>query len=488
VAGYSADSAVSVDSSGTSFDSSQDVAVADARPAAFKPRFYVLEPDLNQPLSEPVSPVVGTTSVDLGSRDGSVLIGETTVLGPVFTPEPLSTETFLWTEAGGSNFLGFLGDDAGPVIGDRSNAGPYWASSDGALIFGKDPRGYFQWTKAEGLVGLGVVHEGSRLDLSVFSEDGRYAAGYVTYATDSSQVTEVYRPVRWDRSGGWKVLPPLPTGYESESPWGVSSTGEVILGDCLRYNDVAGYQSMGTLPDFPHGCFAAAPRLDGKVVFGWCADEGFPRRRAVFRWTAATGMQSIGALATDPNTEFGLVSSDGSTAVGLATTYPATGYMPLHRSMFRWTITSGIVPFDSPDDYGALDKLVAISDDGHTIVGNADYPARRGIRWSEATGFVTLELAGYSSSNATGVAADGSIAFGDVSRTSATGVEEEAVLWDAAGLRDVRSELVEAGVDLKGITLATAEHVWNGATIVVQGSGTNPSGQTRAWVAVLPPR
>jgi uncharacterized membrane protein len=84
-------------------------------------------------------------------------------------------------------------------------------------------------------------------------------------------------------------------------------------------------------------------------------------------------------------------------------------------------------------------------------------------------------------SAATGVSADGSFVVG-----SGVGTDgEEAILWDAEnGMRSLAGILTAAGVDLTGWSLSSAEAISADGTTIV-GSGTNPAGDTEAWVAVV---
>jgi hypothetical protein len=445
---------------------------------AFKPRFYVLEPIADQPLPASSAPISRATEVDLASASGSVLFGMSTVSSPDSAVNWAGPETFEWTEARGLIGLGALGVEAGVAVDNPSRDGPWWVNRDGTILFGWEARGYFRWTSESGLASIGALNEGSRVDLLTFSSDGKYAAASVVYPVDGGPVREISKPARWNLTAGWKLLPPLPTGYDSEAPWAISSTGDVILGDCLRYTDALGYQDMGKLATFP-GCFAFFPRLDGKIVVGLCSDES-PRRRQSFLWTEATGMQALGSLASDPNTEVQRVNPDGSVAFGVATTYPDAGFYASHQTRFRWSQSSGIVPIDFPND--ATPDL-AVSDDGTTLVGNA---SGRAYRWSMAEGLKQLDLLnGYTSGHANGVTADGSIVFGEAFLGNSG---REAVIWDSQGIRWIRDELQQAGVDLKSVELTSAERAWGGSSIVVQGTGKSGAGGARAWVAILPPR
>jgi len=68
-----------------------------------------------------------------------------------------------------------------------------------------------------------------------------------------------------------------------------------------------------------------------------------------------------------------------------------------------------------------------------------------------------------------------------------TAAGERAFIWDAPnGMRDLRDVLVsDCGLDMAGWTLTEAWDVSDNGLVVV-GYGTNPSGQTEAWRAVLP--
>ena len=86
------------------------------------------------------------------------------------------------------------------------------------------------------------------------------------------------------------------------------------------------------------------------------------------------------------------------------------------------------------------------------------------------------------SSEASDVSADGRIVVGRGS--SAAG--QRATIWDATnGMRDLSIVLASLGVDLTGWTLTQATSISaDGLTIV--GVGTNPSGLTEGWIAVIP--
>ena len=83
------------------------------------------------------------------------------------------------------------------------------------------------------------------------------------------------------------------------------------------------------------------------------------------------------------------------------------------------------------------------------------------------------------------MSADGSVVVG-FGVLSDSGVQA-AFVWDSAnGMRDLQNFLAtDLGLDLAGWSLEQAEAVSaDGRTIV--GYGTNPSGRTEAWIAIIP--
>jgi hypothetical protein len=62
---------------------------------------------------------------------------------------------------------------------------------------------------------------------------------------------------------------------------------------------------------------------------------------------------------------------------------------------------------------------------------------------------------------------------------------DEAFIWDATnGMRNLKSVLSSSGVDMTGWILRVATGISSNGNVVV-GWGTNPSGNTEAWMAHL---
>ena len=125
------------------------------------------------------------------------------------------------------------------------------------------------------------------------------------------------------------------------------------------------------------------------------------------------------------------------------------------------------------------------SADGSVVVGlGGSFSGTEAFRWTEAGGMVGLgDLPGGDFfSAATSLSADGSVVVG--AATSSTG--SKAFAWDETnGMRAIQQILMDQGIDMTGWDLAQANGISaDGSTVV--GYGTNPSGQTEAWIATLP--
>jgi hypothetical protein len=119
-------------------------------------------------------------------------------------------------------------------------------------------------------------------------------------------------------------------------------------------------------------------------------------------------------------------------------------------------------------------------------VGGAGTPAgERAFRWSAGSGLVALPdlTGGELLSAAFGASGDGSLVVG----LAVTGAGTQAFVWDALGGKRLLSDVLanDLGLDLAGWTLQGAFDVSDdGLTIV--GYGTDPLGDARGWIAVLP--
>jgi probable HAF family extracellular repeat protein len=343
------------------------------------------------------------------------------------------------------SFMG-LGDLPGSV---RSGAND--VSGNGATVVGLDEgtsvQG-FRWTPSQGMVRLGTL-------------SGRY--NDVSQATGASALGSVV--VGFSGIGGY--LPP---------------DGLVVYTEAFRWTDAGGMVGLGDLPGgFVESC-ANGVSADGSVVVGWSKSGAGAE---AFRWTQSGGMVGLGDLPGGEFLSIGKgVSANGSVVVGWSDTSSGT-------EAFRWTPSGGMVGL------GSLlggSQAYDISGDGSVVVGGAGGEA---FRWAESEGMVGLGVLGdgmFDTSVALGVSADGSVVIGQNSflteaqeeRGGRLEYSHEPFIWDALnGMRPLPQVLSnDFGLDLSGWTLNWASGVSDdGLTIV--GSGTNPSGEGEAWMAIL---
>ncbi len=313
----------------------------------------------------------------------------------------------------------------------------------------------------------------------------------------------------------------LPGWGISSKAYGVSADGSVVVGTSYSENGPEAFRwtpgsKMVGLGDLEPGRFTSAAlqvAASGSVAVGSSIIDDEWGYEA-FRWSAATGMTGLGDLAGgDFYSSAGDVSADGSVIVGDSKSATST-------EAFRWTSAGGMVSLGILP--GSIESHAqAVSDDGSVVVG---YTERSAFYWT-ATGGLTNLGNGY---RAYGMASDGSVIVGillqasgdqlvkwnaahqadtlgvlpdkgnytaQLYRTSKNGdiivgyyldnhAKEKGFIWTKThGLLDLQYALETVyGLDLNGWSLNAATDVSDdGSTIV--GWGTNPAGNTEAWIA-----
>jgi probable HAF family extracellular repeat protein len=215
---------------------------------------------------------------------------------------------------------------------------------------------------------------------------------------------------------------------------------------------------------------------DGSVVVGTSGTSP-----GAFRWTQATGMVPLGALAAGQDSYGSAVSSDGSVVIGSAAT--AGG----GQQAFRWTVGTGMRGLGYVPGGGTSYSVATdLSADGSVVVGQGG-GLLRAFRWTAAGGIVDLGLlSGYREAAAHAVSADGAVVVGGAFNRDDVPTYR-AVIWDAEhGARDLASILTdELGLDLAGWNLRGATGISDDGRVIV-GSGVNPQGFEEAWIAELP--
>jgi probable HAF family extracellular repeat protein len=143
---------------------------------------------------------------------------------------------------------------------------------------------------------------------------------------------------------------------------------------------------------------------------------------------------------------------------------------------------------------GNFSGALAVNADGTVVVGDSastSHPSGEAFRWvytgSGPNGGGVMTglgvLAGYTSSRATAVSADGAIVVGNSQSMGG----QQAFRWSAAsGMRSVQDLLVASGVNMTGWSLQNARGISADGHVIV-GDGTDPSNNTQAWIARFPP-
>ncbi len=257
----------------------------------------------------------------------------------------------------------------------------------------------------------------------------------------------------------------------------------------FRWTPATGMQSLGTLGGLRSNALAVS--ADGSVVVG--ESEPAPMTQALaFRWSSG-GMQNLGTLGGSGSAAYD-VSADGSVVVGSSQT--AAG----ESRAFRWTAASGML------DLGTIDarpnEASLVSADGSTVVGTLFYPGgTRVFRWTAASGM--QDITGVISS-AMSVSTDGRVVSGigpagAFRWTALTGVQnlnvQNAVDISAEGSVVVGNFVAPSGQDHAfrwtaadgiqdlgslggGISVAAAVSA-DGTNVV--GTSVNAAGQTRVF-------
>jgi probable HAF family extracellular repeat protein len=298
------------------------------------------------------------------------------------------------------------------------------------------------------------------------SADGTVVVGTASAASGN-------QAFRWTLSSGMVGLGGTSTAAD------VSANGSVIVGqrgsEAFRWTQATGAVGLG---DFPRGLFQSAANAvsaDGSVVVGRGASEtcgrgGCRNTFPAFRWTHSTGMVALGiGTAMD-------ISADGSVIVGGSS------------QAARWTQDSvGESLGDLPG--GSVNSFAwGVSADGSVVVGTGNSESGlEAFRWTRDSGMVGLGvLSGFDFSVADDLSADGSVVVGYVGVGAET--HAGAFIWDGTrGMRNLRDELIVdlgLGANLAGWTLKHASAISADGRVIV-GYGTNPAGDTEAWIAGL---
>jgi hypothetical protein len=258
--------------------------------------------------AQPVVQVVQSAAGLQGARAAKLSGDGRVVLGRAVDPAVGRNVVTRWTQAEGMIALT-------PTMTARSSE-PGAINFDGSVIAGNygsvtSSPGTFVWRASTGPVDV----ENLRAHIYDLSTNGLVAVG----------ADQMSRSYRWTQSGGLRYVVP-----ESWASWayGVSADGSVAVGKtgtpegttflAFRWQQNGPYQTLGTLPGRVNS-EATDVSADGQVIVGQSDELGF-------RWAAATGMVSIGAVTPTAT------SADGSVIVG-----------SMAAGAFIWTQSGGAV-------------------------------------------------------------------------------------------------------------------------------------------------
>ena len=313
------------------------------------------------------------------------------------------------------------------------------------------------------------------------SADGLTVAGAVSFS--SGDVATTWTPDGTATNlnlGSWTRAIAASDGGAAVAGWSGSTAR-----DAFRWTPAGGMVSLGGLPGIPLSQRYDQPTditPSGAVIVGGAGTQSTTSTRA-FRWTAATGMVSLGLLAgsNQPATTASGVSDDGNVIVGTA-----------HGSAdpnqpFRWTPAAGVHALAGLPA-GSFGSAQDVSGDGTVVVGSLrlgrTIPNWEAFRWTEAGGltFLPRPTGGDADrASATATNADGSVIVGQTV-DDAVG---RAAIWIDGQQHTLESLLTAAGADITGWSFFEAVDVSaDGRTIV--GRGTLASVGTVGFVAVIP--
>ena len=311
--------------------------------------------------------------------------------------------------------------------------------------------------------GIGILGGCESSQALAISADGRVVVGN---ATHSANMMYWQYGFAWTAATGLIGLPEFTSGTGHTWPQAASADGTVIVGRsgdraCQWQRASGATWNVLEISGCYSGTDAYGVSADGKVIVG----QAVPPIQA-FRWTETEGVQMLGTLGGAGYSSVAwAVSADGSVVVGRSGS-------SLGDQAFRWKAGEGMTGFGDigGEPFGSYAR--AVSSDGSEIVGGGRQP----FLWTASGG---IESMGNLPTDPKAISADGLFVVGKQL--------DYAFLWDETqGFRNLKDVLQDdCQLDLTGWTLTSANGISaDGLTIV--GVGTNPAGQTEAWVATLP--
>lgn len=197
------------------------------------------------------------------------------------------------------------------------------------------------------------------------SSDGTVAVGYSTPSLIG---------YTWTLSGG-RVDFGSAAGMPVARSGGISGDGQVVVGTsytqggsqlAFRWSGPGTFQTLGTVSSFYSRTHAIDASGDGSVIVGY-ANDRFEGMSVPFRWTAAGGIQSLGAFPGAAKTEATAVSDDGRIISGTSVGQQSYGW--------TWTEERGYEALPTLDGTDGQSFAYGMNRLGTVVVGTAGFEA-----------------------------------------------------------------------------------------------------------------
>lgn len=291
-----------------------------------------------------------------------------------------------------------------------------------------------------------------------------------------------FRGFSWTSGGGRVQLDGVnpSSGVFARS---ITPDGSVIVGDNTgpqvafrRINGVV--ENLGiSNPSVYDGSSATDVSNDGSRVTGQLSRiEDGTFRAAV--WDSSTGWRDLGAIDGDVESAANTISGDGQVIAGYSVGSRFTAV--------KWTKDAGMQ--ELPNPFGLLTSTSAIASSltGSVMVGQAIdlFGQIQAVAWNEDGSSTALPLlAGFDSSSAFAVSADGSLIGGTVFNDQVGG--DTATFWLNGVAYDLKAFLEANGQDLTGWQLIDISEVSQNGQYLT-GRAFNPDGRFESFFVQIP--
>jgi uncharacterized membrane protein len=317
-------------------------------------------------------------------------------------------------------------------------------------------------------------------DSDIFIEDVS-ADGSIIVGYEGPFAAFPVRALRWrlgEKVSGLDVV-----SYDRSAGVAISGNGKVVGGFVIdadrrfrgfKWAEDSGFELIG---DQVNQGGVAALSFDGTVAVG--STRLGPYERFAYRWSAATGVETLGDLpGGNLESDAWSVSDDGTIVVGVSSV--DRGVAP-----FRWTVEEGMVQLPTLLPSRPFGSALGISPDGSTIAGTSlSDRGAEAVIWKDSEITILGQLAEEGRPIAVDVSNGGTVVVGSQSRQLQG--DSTAFRWtQRSGMKSIASLLTMGGVDMTGWQLLGARKVSSDGTVLV-GYGIDPSGNRSDYVAILP--